>query len=468
MPDSRAGLVEVPELARAAPSHLLVFGIAATASFMGAVDLTIVATALPAIHRGLHASLNWVGWTITIYGLTTVIALPIAGNLSSQFGRRRVFLCGVSLFSVASLLCGFSPDVYLLIVFRTVQAVGLGALQPSATGLVADHFGRGRDKAIGLFGAVSSAGQVVGPIAGGILVVYLSWRWIFYVNVPIGIVLVLLTLKFIPESPLGTRPKTDIAGLALMAAFILGVMLGITNLGSGHTAIDDPSVLVPGLLGIALAYSFLRHIRRAAEPFVPVKLLVGRGFAAMNAINLFQGMVTFGVFALVPLYAEERYRLHALSAATLLTARAIGLITVAPAAALALRRTGYRMPMAIGYSIAALGTLLLSASPRWGLSPFFWLSASAGITGLGLGAVFPAANNACLGLAPDRVAAITGLRGMFINLGVIFSVSASTAILSRSADPGNAQAHIFWVAAGMMVLVLLPLVTRVPEHKGGW
>jgi MFS family permease len=124
--------------------------------------------------------------------------------------------------------------------------------------------------------------------------------------------------------------------------------------------------------------------------------------------------------------------------------------------------------MMLGFSFVAIGTLLMSVAPRWGMSPYLWLSLSVGIAGLGLAAVNPAASNACLQLAPEQAAAITGLRVMFINLGVIFSVSVTTAILNRSATPGITQAHVFWAAAAVVFLIMLPLVRRVPEHKGSW
>ena len=188
----------------------------------------------------------------------------------------------------------------------------------------------------------------------------------------------------------------------------------------------------------------------------------------MNGLSLLQGLVTFGVAALVPLYAEERYDFSPLSAGTLLTSRAIGAVAIGVVAALALRRTGYRLPIMVGFTVVGVGTLLMSVAPRWGLSPFLWLSLSTAVIGLGLGTINPAASNACLKLAPDQVSAITGLRFMFVNLGVIFAVSITTAILNRSADPGMTQAHVFWVVAGIIVLFVYPLVHRVPDHKGAW
>jgi EmrB/QacA subfamily drug resistance transporter len=449
-------------------SRRFIFAIVAVALFMSSVDATIVATALPAIHHSLHASINWAGWTITIYTLGLVVTLPIAGQISDQFGRRRVFLYGVALFTVASLLCGFSNDIYVLIFFRALQAIGGGALQPSAAGVVADHFGKDRDRAIGLFGTVASGGQVVGPVFGGLLVNYLSWRWIFFVNVPVGVVLLVLIVKFIPESSKAARRKPDIRGLMLLASFVLTANFGITNLGGRHTALDDPLFIVPEAFGIVLLYLFIQHTRHAVEPFIPVRFFRARGFAVMNSLNLFWGVCGFGVASLVPLYAEERYHFSALNAGTLLTARGVGAIAVGAAAAFALRRTGYRAPLILGFVLVTAGTLLLSVAPRWGLSPYAWLSIAAGITGLGNGTANPASRNACLQIAPDEVAAITGLRQMFIYMGITFSVSIVTAILNRSGDPGITQAHIYWVVAGFIGLVMVPLVFRVPEHKGAW
>jgi MFS family permease len=254
----------------------------------------------------------------------------------------------------------------------------------------------------------------------------------------------------------------------LLASFVLTANYGITNLGGRHTALDDPLFIVPEVFGIVLLYLFIQHTRHAVEPFIPVRFFRARGFAVMNSLNLFWGVCGFGVASLVPLYAEERYHFSALNAGTLLTARGVGAIAVGAAAAFALRRTGYRAPLILGFVLVTAGTLLLSVAPQWGLSPYAWLSIAAGITGLGNGTANPASRNACLQIAPDEVAAITGLRQMFIYMGITFSVSIVTAILNRSGDPGITQAHILWVVAGFIGLVMVPLVFRVPEHKGNW
>jgi EmrB/QacA subfamily drug resistance transporter len=388
--------------------------------------------------------------------------------LSDQFGRRKIFLCGIVVFTTASLLCGFATNIYILIVFRGLQAIGGGTLQPSAAGIVSDLFGRDRDRAIGLFGTIAASGQVAGPVLGGVLVGYLSWRWIFFVNVPIGIVLVVLVFKFIPESLTKVTAKTDVRGLLLTGALVLTAIYGISSLGSGNTAIYDPTFLVPMLCALGLLWQFIRHTKRTPTPFIPIRLLSDRGFAAVNIQNLLFGAATFGAMSLVPLYAEQRYHLQPLNAGTLLTARAVGAMAVGVAAAMMLRRTGYRRPMIIGFVINAVALLAMSIAPRLGISPYVWLSSCAALAGLGVGISNPASRNAGLQLAPESVAAITGLRSMFTNLGIIFSVSVTTAILNRSSTPGLTQAHIFWVVAGIIVMVMVPLTFRVPEHKGTW
>ena len=466
--EDSVGLAVAPSRRAPGSSPRLIFGIVAIGLFMSSIDATIVATALPAIHASLRTTINWAGWTLTAYSLGMVLVLPIAGKMSDEFGRRRVFFCAVVVFTIASLLCGLSTSIYMLVGFRAIQAIGGGALQPSAAGIIAEHFGKDRDRAIGMFGTIASGGQVLGPVIGGVLVSYLSWRWIFFVNVPIGMVLLGGLVKFVPDSPRTARTRTDVRGLVLMGLFILAANFGITSIGNRNTTVYDPVFLVPEAVALVALCLFIRHTRRSAEPFIPMRLLRAKGFAVMNSLNLLWGIVGFGVASLAPLYAQDRYHLTALSAGTLLAARGVGAIVIGAAAAMALRRTGYRLPLAAGFIVVAVGTVTMAISPHLGLSPYVWLSIGAGLTGLGNGLANPASRNACLQVAPNDVAVITGLRQMFVFMGIIFSVSTVTAILNRSADPGMAQAHILWAVAGILLVVLVPLTFRVPEHKGSW
>jgi EmrB/QacA subfamily drug resistance transporter len=448
------------------PRRYLVFAVVSIALFMASVDQTIVATALGTLQSDLHAQVNWSSWTITIYALGQIIAMPLAGKISDQYGRKTVFIAAIVLFTGASLCCGLANDIYVLVALRLVQAIGGGAFMPSATGIVADQFGPDRDRAIGLFTSIFPIGGVVGPVLGGVFVTYWSWRGIFLVNVPIGIVLLCLAVAFIPSSAKVTRTRLDVSGIALLGVGLLGVMLGISYLGSASSSAVRPQFLVPFVAGIGALVLFVRHSARATAPFVPLRLLSGPGFGVMNLINFVWGSAALGFGTLVPLYAAQRYGIATLAAGTLLTARALGMIAVAGLAVFALRRTGYRLPMIVGFVVAAAG-LVIMALPAHGMSPYVWLALSAAIMGIGVGVAVPASNNATLQQAPESTAAIAGLRGMFRQSGGITAVSIVTAIMARSSDPGLVQAYALAVLAAVL-LCLIPLVFRVPEHRGSW
>lgn len=436
------------------------------ALFMASVDQTIVATALTAIQRDLDAPLTWSGWTITIYALGQIVAMPLAGRISDQYGRKKVFLLAAGLFTTASLCCGLVDNIYLLVACRALQALGGGAFMPSATGIVSDQFGRGRDRAIGMFASIFPIGGIVGPVIGSFVVTYWSWRAVFLVNVPVGLALITLGLVFIPHSARKVTGKTDVRGVVLLVVLLLSLMFGITSLGRPGSSPLDPQFLVSETVALVAGVLFVRHTKRAPAPFIPRRLLRGKGFAVMNVINVLYGTAAIGLGALVPLYAERRFDIPVFEAGTLLTARAVGMICIAGLAVLALRRTGYRLPMLIGLVLVSGGMFAMALHPV-GMSPYAWLAIAAGATGVGMGLSVPASNNASLQLAPDRVAAIAGLRGMFRQSGAIVAVSVTTAVVARSDDPGTTLGHAFAIFAVLLV-GMLPLVRAVPEHRGTW
>ncbi|SDS26784.1 MFS transporter [Microlunatus soli] len=465
------GAIEASATAPAAlPRRRLVFGIVAMALFMASVDQTVVATALVAIQSDLGAGIEWSGWTITVYSLGQVIVLPLAGKFADMFGRKRVFLTAAVIFTVASLCCGLVDNIALLVVLRAIQSVGGGAFLPSASGIVADHFGPNRDRALGMFTSIFPIGGIVGPIIGGVFVSYWSWRGIFLVNVPLGVALIIMTVIFIPRDRAAggsaQRNRIDVYGLALLAGLILGLMLGVTHLGGGGSVLSI-GFLLPEVLAVIALVLFVRHAKHGRSPFIPIRLLTGKGFGVMNLINLLHGCAAIGFGALVPLYAETRYGISTLEAGTLLTARAIGMILVASLATFALRRTGSRLPMLIGFSVLAVGMVTTALGAPPGISPYLWLSIASAVSGVGMGIALPASNNAILQLAPDAVAGISGMRAMFRQGGSILSISVATAVLAASTSPGNTLGHVFLVFSGLLILVL-PLLIRVPEHRGSW
>lgn len=462
-------MTAAPGVARApAPHRVAIFSVVALALLMSSLDGTIVATALHAIQHGLHTSINWTSWVITAYSVGLVLALSLAGKLTERFGRRRFFLASVVVFAGASLCCGLAGSIYLLIVLRAIQAAGGAGFTPSATAIITDNFGEARDKAVGLFGSIFPIGSMIGPIFGGLFVAYWSWRGIFFVNVPIGILLIICCLRYVPRDPDrdGHARPLDLAGMVLLGIGALALMLGISYLGEAGASAASPLFVVPviaGLLGLAL---FGRHIRRVHDPFIAPRLIAGPGFGAVNVINILYGGAVAGMLALVPLYAVDRYRIGVLGSGTLLTAEGIAVIVASSLAAMGLRRTGYRWPLYIGSACTAIGIAGLAINPAE-VSPYAWLAMSACVIGLGSGLSSPASRNAGLQLAPDQSAAIAALRSTGRMVGQIAAVSITTAIIAQSAAPGQLQAKVFIVFAALL-LACLPVIARVHEHRGPW
>lgn len=460
---------ETPARADHPPRRVLIFAIVGIALFMSSLDGTIVATALHAIQRGLHASINWTSWAITAYSVGLVLMLSLAGNLSARYGRRRFFLFSVVLFTIASLACGLATNIYVLIGLRFLQAAGGAGFTPSATAIVVETFGSARDKAVGLFGSIFPIGGLVAPIFGGLFVAYWTWRGIFFVNLPIGTVLVLLCLKFVPrdgERDAADHRPLDLSGMMLLGVGVLTLMVGISELGEAGKRAWSPLFIVPIVVGVVGLVQFGRHVRRARDPFIAPLLISGRGFAAVNLVNVLYGGAAYGLVALVPLYAIDRYHIDVVGSGTLLAGEGAAAIVMSTIAAMALRRTGYRLPLYIGSTIVALGLAGLALRPP-GVTAYAWLTISCCVVGLGFGVSSPASRNAGLQLAPAQSASLAALRSTGLQLGSIVAISITTALLAQARHPGDVQAVVFLVSSVLLVLCL-PIITRIPEHRGAW
>ena len=448
----------------------LVFAIVGLALLMMSIDSTIVATALHSLRIGLHTSIDWAGWTITAYALGFVVVLPISGKLSEQYGCRRVFLGSVVAFTIASLCCGLADNIYVLVALRGLQAAGGAGFTPSATEIIVNYFGDARDRAVSLFGSIFSIGAMIGPIFGGLFVSYWTWRGIFLVNVPIGVAVIVLALRYIPRDRSrigGKHPRMDVTGMALLGGGLLAGMLAVSYLAERNAHAWSLAFVLPMVIAIAALWMFFRHINHSAQPFIAPRLISGSGFGTVNLFNGLYGGVTSAVVALIPLYAWNRYGINALGSSTLLIAQGAAAIMLSIAAAFALRRTGYRRPLYVGGVVIAIGMLLLAVSPVAGIPPYAWLAGSAFLLGIGRGANNPASRNAGLQLAPEHSSTLAALRTMSMQIGTIITISIDTAILASSDDPGRIQAWLFAGAAALFIAAL-PLITRVPEHRGSW
>jgi EmrB/QacA subfamily drug resistance transporter len=440
--------------------RFVIFGTACIAILMVAIDGSIVATALPTLTRELHTSLAWSTWTITVYQLGQIISLPIAGRLSDSLGRRRMFLLYVGTFVLSSLLAGLASNIYVLIALRFVQALGGGGLMPSTMGVVSDLFTRERDRALGLVGSTFPVGALLGPTLGGFIVTYWSWRQIFFINVPVGAVLLVLLWLLLPAGTRRGGGRIDVLGALLMGSALLSVMFSLNQFGDRGLRSPVPWALVA--LGGLLVAAFLAHERRAPQAILPTALLRRPGFAVINVINVLYGAAAFGIFSLVPLYGQLAYGLSPLAAGSLLSVRAVGMALLSVVSSMLLSRVGYRAPMVVGFLLLATGLALISLPAH--LGPLVWLGLSALVCGIAIGIAGPPSNNAVVQLMPDQVAAISGLRAMFRQMGGIIAITLIAVTIGSGPGEAAGLSRVFAVFAVITVL-MVPAIFRVPDRQ---
>lgn len=381
-----------------------------------------------------------------------------------------MYLGSVVVFTVASLLCGLADNIFVLIALRALQAAGGAGFTPSATGIIVDYFGDERDRAVSLFGSIFPIGAMIGPIFGGLFVSYWTWRAAFLVNVPIGIVVIILTLRYIPRDPPRRREAhlgMDVPGMLLLGGGLLAGMLAITYLGEKQSHVWSAGFIVPLAIALIVTWMFFRHISRSSHPFIAPRLIYGPNFGAVNLVNMAFSGITIGAVALIPLYAANRYGIGALDAGTLLIAQGIAAIMMSLVIALVLRRTGHRLPIYVGGTAIAFGMFLLALIPNFSVRPYIWLAGSAFLIGAGMGTINPASRNAGLQLAPKQSSTLAALRTLSLQIGSIAAISLTTAALSNSADPAHVQAWAYIIAA-LVLVAALPTISRVPEHHGSW
>ena len=451
----------------------LIFVAAGLSLLMSSVDGTVVAVALPNLIEDLGTNVLWAAWTISIYFIAITMAMPMAGNLSDRFGRKNVFLISLILFTGSSLACALAPDIHTLIAFRFIQGIGGACFLPTAAGMVSDHFPDHRERAIGLFTSIFPIGGVIGPNLGGWIVSHYSWRYVFYINVPVGIGLMVLITMLLKPSRVSSRHHLDLAGAFFMSGAILFLMFGLNLIGETSSFRSFLFAVLFMVLSSSSLFLFLRQEKKAPNPILDMALLRSRPFLAANVLNMVIGAGAWGILSFIPLYATSVHKLSTLLSGMILTPRSLGMIFASAVTSFLLRRWGYRWPMVWGLGMISFSTILLGEGVplarmmgiRWGTAEL--LSFLILFSGIGSGIAFPAANNACIELLPDKVATIVGLRGMFRTVGAALGVSLITFALHLSSNP-NTGFRITFMACGLAILFTIPLVFLMPAGKKGW
>ncbi len=397
---------------------------------VAAMDNTIVATAMPTIVSELNG-FDQYAWVTSAYMIATVAGMPIFGKLSDMYGRKRFFLFGMLLFIAGSILCGVADSITELSIYRAVQGLGGGALMPIAFTIIFDIFPpEKRGKVSGLFGAVFGISSIFGPLLGAVLTDAINWRWVFYINIPLGLIALALVSLFYKESPIHRTQKIDYAGAATLVAGLVTFLLGL-ELGGKEYAWSSPQIL--GLFGASLALFILFGLieRRAADPVITFSLFSRRLFAATQGVAFFYGFVFISASVFIPIFVQGVFGGSATNSGLILMPMLIASVVSAQLGGRLPNKYGFRNVMMLSAVFFVLGVYLLSTmsleTTRTAVTIYMI------ILGFGVGFSFSLLNLASInGIEMKRRGAATSMGSTFRTIGMTLGVTILGIVQSRT------------------------------------
>lgn len=436
---------------------------------LAALDQTIVATALPRIVSQLHG-LNELSWVVTAYLLTSTISVPIAGKLSDIYGRKKLLLVGITVFVLGSALSGLSQNMAELILFRAFQGIGAGVLMSSSFAVIGDLFTpaeRGRWQ--GIIGAVFGLASVIGPLLGGYLTDHASWRYNFYINVPVGIVAFFMISRLMPHIASDKKDqKIDYLGAGLLAGGLSAVLLGFVW-GGNQYAWASVQVIGVFLISLILLASFIRvEHRHAKDPILPLDLFKNPIFRVSMLVVFLIGVAMFGAILYIPLFAQDVLGRTATNSGVILTPLVLSLVAVSVVAGQLVSRTGrYKALAVFGMAFVTVGLLWLSkidinTTP----GELTWHMI---LIGAGLGVGMPIFNLIVQNAFPhSRLGVATASVQMFRSIGATIGVAVLGSVLNNRLTHYLTSSHIHNVSANQLSNLngaSVPLVVRVALAK---
>jgi EmrB/QacA subfamily drug resistance transporter len=436
-----------------------VLGVTALASFMMALDALVITTAFATIRGDFGASVETLQWTVNAYNLTFAVLLLTGAALGDRFGRRRMFAAGIALFAIASGVCALSGSVESLIAARSAQGAGAALVMPLAMAILSGAFAREeRARALGIFSGVTGFALIIGPATGGFITESLGWRWIFWINLPIGMIAIALVLARLRES-FGPPAALDILGLMIVAAAALALVWGLLRGNvAGWTSAEVMSTLAAGVLFAAV---FVVWEQRARAPMVPMRLFQSRAFSSgMTASFLFYAAM-YGVLFLLPQFLQTALGCGPLGAGLRLLPWTATLFATAPIAGALVNRVGERPLVVMGLLMQAigLGWIAMIATPSVAYSS---LVAPLVLAGVGVSMAMPAAQNAILSsVAAAELGKASGVFNMGRFLGGMFGIAALVAVFSGNGSVDSAATFSGGFAAAMTVAAGLSLLGAV-------
>jgi EmrB/QacA subfamily drug resistance transporter len=440
-------------------------------AIMSILDTTIVNVALATLGRELHATIDQIQWVVTGYMLSLAAVIPITGWAARRFGAKRVYVLSLVLFTTGSALCGLATSTNELIAFRVLQGIGGGMILPIGQLMMADAAGPKRmGRVMSIVAVPAMLAPILGPTIGGLILDNASWRWIFFVNVPIGVIAVIAALRTLPRIDTGPANRLDVRGLALMATGLPLLTYGLAEIGA-TASFTSVKVVIPCLLGVLLIATFAMHALRTAHPLLDLRLYRRPTFASASFAMFCLGAALFGGLILLPLYWQEVRHMSVVDTGLLTAPQGLGMALVLPLSGRLTDRVGGGPPALFGVILTTLATVpfgLIGAH-----TPVLWLSIAMLIRGMGIGFAFmPAMSAAFASLGRSELANATPQLNVLQRVGgsigtAVLAVVLQRALVGTHTAAGAAAAYgtAFWASAGITALAIVPCIILVRAER---
>ncbi|MBN8869463.1 MAG: DHA2 family efflux MFS transporter permease subunit [Solirubrobacterales bacterium] len=448
-----------------------VVGVVILGMIMSILDTTIVNVALDTLAKDLHSTISDIQWVATGYLLSLAAVIPLTGWAARKFGAKNVYIWSIVLFTIGSALCGIADSSTSLIAFRVLQGIGGGMIMPIAQMIMAEVAGPKRmGKVMSITVMPAMLAPILGPVVGGLILQNFHWSWIFFVNVPVGVIAVILAMKMLPHSKLGEAGKLDVTGLVLMVLGIPALVFGISEVGTTGT-FNAPEVIWPAVAGLALICAFVWHAMRADRPLLDVKLYSNRIFSAASLTTFALGAALFGAMILMPLYYQQVRGESVIATGLLLGPQGIGMVLVGPFAPRLTERFG-------GGKVATVGVLILCLSSL----PYVFIGVDTSIAflslmllirGAGIGLAFmPTMTVAYASLKKEQLSDATPQMNVIQRVGGAIGTAVLAVVLQRAGEGATSMTQAadafgtayLW-ALGIGLLALIPCVVLWRAEK---
>jgi EmrB/QacA subfamily drug resistance transporter len=444
-----------------------VLGLTSTAYFMVVLDALVVTTALPRMQRDLHANLASLQWTVNSYGIAFAAGIITAAALGDRFGRRRVFNLGLALFTLASAVCALAPNATDLVVARTIQGLGAAAVLPLSLTILTTAFPvQRRGLIVGVYGGLAGLAVATGPLVGGVVTEGLGWHWIFWLNVPIGLLAIGLGMRLLPETQ-GAPERIDLVGVALVTAGVVSLVWALVR--ANDVGWSSPEIISTLVVGSALLVAFVEWERHVREPMVPMRLFHSRAFAVGNVTMFLMSGATFAAAFLIIQEFQFARGYSPISTGLRLLPFFGTPMVISPLAGALSDRIGRRLIMVTGLALQALGFAWVAARGSLSTS-WVELVLALLVAGVGVSMALPTVPTAVLSsVAEIEMGKASGISYMSQRFGAVFAIAIGSAVFSAHgnlSDPAAVTAGFrpaLWscvIFAALAALTSVAITTR--------